>query len=149
MATGTPKIYTPKLDALLSSDDWESNTHYAHLFTSYTFGASHAAYSEMGPPTEVVNGDYSQDGLLVGGEAITTDGTKVYLASSALDWGDPVTITAKYLVVFEKATGSLAAGDKPVFYLSLDDSEADVSSTSGAFKVSQHLDGGWLYFEQA
>lgn len=143
MAIQDPQIYTAAINDLLDEGDWNTDDHCAHLFTAYTFAASHATYGGMAMTEVAATGGYSRDGLELSGEAITTAGATVYLDSNAIEWTS-ATITAKFLVVFKKDVGELVSGDVPVFHISLDDG-GEVSSTSGTFKVSPAANG-WFSF---
>lgn len=143
MAIEDPKIFTAAVDDLLGSGNWVSDDHCAHLFTAYTFDASDATKNDMVMTEVAATGGYSQDGELLSGEAVNTSGANVYLDSDAIEWTSS-TITAKYLVVFQKGTGALQTTHVPVFYISLD-SGGDVSSTSGTFKVTPNANG-WFGF---
>ena len=144
MAIQDPEIYTAAIDDLLDAGDWDTDNHSAHLFTAYTFAASHATKAGMSMTEHAATGGYSQDGKALSGKAINTVGAYVYLNSDAIEWTS-ATISANFLVVFKKpADRALDNADIPIFYISLDGGGA-VSSTSGSFKVSPHTTG-WFSF---
>jgi len=75
----------------------------------------------------------------------TTAGV-TYLDSALVNFGEAVSITAKYLVAVKPATpGTLAGTSKLLFYVDLntDSTSAEVSSIASAFKINAPANG-WV-----
>jgi hypothetical protein len=148
MAIGTPQIYDIALDGILKGTiDWDADTFYVMLMSSYTPADTHADWTAVdGAGNECTDADYPAGGVVVANEAVNGTGTK-YLDSDAFDFGTNKTISATHLIVFKKASGAMQSDDIPIFYVVLDGGSA-VSSTSGIFKITP-LTNGWLSFNQA
>lgn len=66
----------------------------------------------------------------------------IMVDASQMDFGDAVTIGARYLYLVRRATGSLQVSDLILGYMDLNDGgAANVDSVSSDFKVDPHANG--------
>ena len=92
---------------------------------------------------ECTDGDYSPVDLT--GVALTRSGATVKLDANIVSFGDPVTISARYIYVVRKAGGSLVAGDLILGYMDLNDGgSSNVGSTSSVFSVDWNVANGMV-----
>ena len=99
-------------------------------------------YSDIST-NECADGDYSP--VVLTGVALTRSGGTVKLDANIVSYGDPVTISARYIYVVRRAGGSLVAGDLILGYMDLNDGgSANVSSTTAVFSVDWNASNGML-----
>jgi len=96
---------------------------------------------------ECSDSDYTAsfaEGLVIGSLAWTSPSSRNFkLDGAAMDFGNSVTIAARYLYVVRRAGASLVAGDLILGYMDLDDGgSANVSSTNGDFDVDWNAANG-------
>lgn len=114
--------------------DWDTDAITAVLCTaSYTPAATHSTYSDVSA-TECADGDYAQQ--QVGTKTVSETGGTVTLDSADISFGNPVTITAKYLIFVKGTAASLIAGSELFGYVNLDTGGGSVSSTASEFTVT-------------
>ena len=83
---------------------------------------------------ECTDGDYAP--VVLGGVAMNRTGATVKLDANAVAYGDPVTISARYIYVVRRAGASLVAGDLILGYMDLNNGgSANVGSTNAEFTV--------------
>lgn len=107
-------------------------------------------YSDISA-NECTDADYTAtfaEGHVITGIAWTQTATRNFkLDANDLDFGNSVTIAARYLYVVRRAGASLVAGDLIVGYMDLNDGgSANVSSTNGDFDPGWNVSNG-LYTE--
>lgn len=134
MAAGAFTFYNGGKQAV-----WENNmegvTVEAVLLTSaYTPAATHAAYSDVSA-NECADGDYASKTLT--SVAVTEASGTVKWDAEDVTFGNPVTITAKYIALIIKAGAGLVAGDKLIGYMDLNTagSAESVASSASEFIV--------------
>ena len=96
---------------------------------------------------ECTDTDYTAsfaEGLVLTGMAWTSPSSRNFkLDGNAMDFGNSVTISARYLYVVRRAGASLVAGDLILGYMDLNDGgSANVSSTNGDFDVDWNAANG-------
>lgn len=96
---------------------------------------------------ECASADYTAsfaEGLVMTGIAWTnTSGRNFKLDANILDYGNAVTISARYVYLVRRAGATLVAGDLIVGYMDLNDGgSANVSSTNGDFDVDWSVANG-------
>lgn len=96
---------------------------------------------------ECTDSDYTAsfaEGLVMTGIAWTSPSSRNFkLDANALDFGNTVTIAARYLYVVRRAGASLVAGDLILGFMDLNDGgSANVSSTNGDFDVDWNAANG-------
>ena len=98
---------------------------------------------------ECADSDYTTsfaEGLVMTGLAWTDTGTRTFKLDAAdLDFGNTVTISARYVYILQRTTGTLAAGDLIVGFVDLNDGGgANVSSTAGNFDLAWAATGMYV-----
>ena len=96
---------------------------------------------------ECSDSDYTasfSEGLVIGGLTWSETSSRNFkLDGNAMDFGNSVTIAARYLYVVRRAGGTLVAGDLILGYMDLNDGgSANVSSTNGDFDVDWNASNG-------
>lgn len=83
------------------------------------------------------------NGLVVSNLAWTSPSSRNFkLDADALDFGNTVTIAARYLYLVKRAGASLVAGDLIVGFMDLQTEGGNASSTNGNFDVDFHASNG-------
>jgi len=103
-------------------------------------------YSDIST-NECSDSDYTgswAEGLTITGLTWTSPSSRNFkLDGAAMDFGNSVTISARYLYVVRRAGGTLVAGDLIVGFMDLNDGGgANVSSTNGDFDVDWNAANG-------
>lgn len=99
-------------------------------------------YSDIST-NECTDGDYAP--VVLTGVALTRTGGTAKLDANIVSYGDPVTISARYIYVVQRAGGALVAGDLILGYMDLNDGgSANVSSTTAVFSVDWNAANGML-----
>lgn len=98
--------------------------------------AAHAALADL--TNELAGGDYAR--VTLTGVALARTGTTVRFTSAPVDFGAAVTLTAKYLVIYDDTH----AADALLGYVDLDTGGGSAASTDGPFEVSPHATDGWF-----
>lgn len=143
MAAGDFVYYNNFLLALGNKEvDLDSDTFTALLCTS-SYTPNRATHTVIGDITnELSGGDYARVDL--SSVAKTLTGTALKWTSATVDFGNPVTLTAKYLVIFDNTHAS----EILVGYVDLNTGGGSVSSTTGPFTVAPDGTLGWLTFDE-
>ena len=90
-------------------------------------------------------GDADYDPQVISGVAITQTSGTVKLDANIVSFGDPVTISARYVYVVRRAGASLVAGDLIFGYMDLNDGgSANVSSIAAVFSVDWNAANGMV-----
>lgn len=143
MATGALVLYGSAIEKIAKGIiDLDSHTFKAKLLTSaYTPNAS--THDEVADLTnECADGDYAE--VTLASVTVTRTGTTVVFTSADLDWGAEVTLTAKYVAIYDDDV----AGDPLIGYADLNDA-GSASSTTGPFRVKPHATDGWFKYAPA
>lgn len=99
-------------------------------------------YSDISA-NECSDGDYSPQ--VITGMAITQSSGTVKLDANIVSFGDPVTISARYLYVVRRAGASLVAGDLILGYMDLNDGgSSNVASIAAVFSVDWDAANGLI-----
>lgn len=145
MAVGTFTLtYDGKLNWLNGSIDPDTDTLVGVLvLNAHTPSLENDnLYSDISA-NECADGDYAP--VVLTGVALTRSGATVKLDANLVNYGDPVTIAARYIYVVRRATGTLAAGDLILGYMDLNDGgSANVASTASTFSVDWDAANGLL-----
>lgn len=140
MAAGNPQAYGQfLLNCLNNTSDWVNDNHYAILLTSsHTFTITHTTLADISA-NEIADYDTSgpQD---MTGEALSGAAGTVTFDADPVDFGNNVTITARYIAYLEGTVGAKSGTDKLCFSAALDDT-ADKSSSNGDFDVDFNASG--------
>lgn len=148
MAVGETQVYDEAVEFLMedANGQWDSASDYAFILldTTHTPDDADNDYQDVSGD-ECSDGDYAP--IACGTRAVNRATGTSYLDSADADFGDPVTIAARYLVCLQGTFGSLQTTDKLMFYVDLTGS-GNASSTTSAFQV-QAPTNGWLSFAQA
>ena len=137
MSAGNFTFYNAfKLSLAKAEVDLDTNTFKAVLLTSsYTPNvASQSILSDISGNI-ITDSDYVAQTL--GSVTVTESGGTVTFDSADINFGSSVTITAKYLALYDDTS----ANDKLVVYVDLDTSGGSVSSTSSTFQVTINASG--------
>ena len=145
MAAGSFTLYGAAIENIAKGlIDLDGHAFKALLATSgYSpDAAAHAALADV--TNEVASGgDYAR--VTLEDVAVSRSGTTVKFTSGPADFGAEVTITAKYLVLFDDdSTGDLLLG-----YVDLNTAGGSASSTDGPFKLTPHATNGWFTIASA
>lgn len=144
MAAGAFVPYTAALEGISKGlIDLDTSTIVAILVSSsYTPNANtDDTYSDLGG-----NELSTANGYTAGGQTLTMSVTKsgavVTIDSSTNpSWTATGSLTAKYIVVVQRAGGSLVAGDLLVGYCDLNDGGGSATATDAAFSVTWNASG--------
>ncbi|BBK36089.1 hypothetical protein STAQ_11670 [Allostella sp. ATCC 35155] len=98
--------------------------------------AAHAALADI--TNELAGGDYAR--VTLTGVAVARTGTTVKFTSDPVDFGSAVTLTAKYLVIYDDSHAS----DALLGYVDLNTGGGSAASTNGPFEVSPDATDGWF-----
>jgi len=115
----------------------------ALLGAGYTPSDAHSAWSDVSAQEVAAGGGYASGGAVLGSKQLLEDAAnrRAYFTSAAPLW-PAATISAHYAVIYKRAGGSPAAGDKLLLCL---DFGAAVSSTNGNYEVRPDATNGWFY----
>lgn len=119
--------------------DLDTDTWYGVLITSSHTpnNSTDDLYSDISA-NEVSGGGYTrQDEVLSVSEAAGT----TTVDATDLDFGNTVTITAKYCYILKGAEGAPVAGDDILGYVDLDTGGGSVSSNNGDFDITWNASG--------
>lgn len=149
MAVGTVTKYNQLLDVLMGDADrqWDDATAGSLMFVlvenGYTPDATHTTANDLGANV-ITAGDGAP--INVGTPAVNNSTGTTWLDSADAAFGNPVTITAKYLVCIQPATAATyATTAKLLWYVDLDttSTSTSLSSTNSEFTVSAPANG-WI-----
>lgn len=128
--------------------DLENDTIVAVLVdTAHSPALTEDTYSDISA-NECASSDYTTnhpEGLTVTGLTWTQTSSRNFkLDANALNFGDTVTIAARYVYLVKRAGATLVAGDLVVGYMDLNTGGGNVSSTNGDFDVDWNAVNGIL-----
>lgn len=149
MAVGTFTVCNAGIRDIVNGEiDPDSDTIVAVLVdVAHTAAVTDDTYSDIST-NECDDGDYSAQ--VVANVAVTEAAGITEVDADDVSFGDPVTISAKYIYLLKRAGGSLVAGDKIIGYMDLNDGVGEnVSSVSGSFTVGWHATNGIFRFQRA
>lgn len=129
-------------DATPQWDDDDADFAWALLGSGYTQSDTDTTWGDISA-NEITDTDYAQQAVTT--RSVSNNAGEAQFSSDAADFGSNVSIEAKYLALVQGTAGSLAAGDKVIGTIDLDDSSgtATVFSANGEFKITPHANGFW------
>jgi hypothetical protein len=140
MSVGNFTLVNSGKEALLSDNaghiNWATDTIVAVLLgASYSPLATHTQYSDV---SSHVIADAGYAPVVVSGKTSTRSGDKILWDCDDVNFGNTVTFAAvKYMALFKRAGGALAASDQFIGYVDLNVGVGlTVSSTNAIFKVN-------------
>lgn len=140
MSGVTFNLYLTGKEALITDNpgqiSWANDTIVAVLLKpGYVFNQNHSTWADISA-YQITDPDYAP--VVVTGKTSTLVTTKVRWGCNTISFGNPVTISAKTIVLLKRAGASLAASDQLICAGDLNDanSSAVVSSTSDVFQVT-------------
>ena len=144
MAAGKPKIFESGAASVLANAkaQWDlAGNQFAFILldTAWTPDASLDTYSQL--TNECIDADYAPIGVTT--RTINEVAGVTYLDADDAAFGDPKTISARYLVCVQGDYTALAGTDSLVFFVDLNTSGANVSTITAAFTVVADA-LGWL-----
>ena len=138
MAAGAVTLYNDAMERIFkptSGYNLASDTFKALLCTSsYTPSAAHSVLADI-TNEHGATGGYGRITLTT--VTVTETSGSVTMDSDDIDFGAAVTLTAKYLVVFDDTHAS----DGLLFYVDLNSGGGSVSSTASSFKITINASG--------
>jgi hypothetical protein len=149
MAVGTVTKYNQFLDVIMGTADrqWDDGTAGSCMFVLVTSGytpvATHTTAADLGANV-ITSGNGAP--INVPSPAVNNTSGVTWLNSSNAAFGNPVTITAKYLVCIQPVTAATyATTAKLLWYVDLNTagSGSSVSSTADVFTVNTPA-SGWI-----
>ena len=142
MAAGAFILYNSGKEAIIDSTfnlETAGDTIVAVLvLTGYTPAATHTTWADLVAQV-VLDGDYGP--ITVTGQAVTETAGTVTFDAADVAFGDPVTITAKYIALVKRVGGTLATTDPLIGYMDLDTGGGSVASTNAQFQVNWNASG--------
>lgn len=139
MAVGIPKIYEKSLLLIANQSlDFVNDTIKAALLvTAHTVDlATHDFFNDVSGD-ECADGDYAQ--ITLSGKAITLTANKIRFDFADLDFGNTVTIAARYLLIYKDTT--VATTSPVIFIVDLNTGGGNLSSTNSDFDVALNASG--------
>jgi hypothetical protein len=140
MAVGNFTLYNTGKEALLTDNanqvDWANDTIVAVLLgNGYTPLLTHSTYADISAQI-TTSPDYNP--VVVTSKTSARSGGTILWDCANISYGDPVTITAKYVVIVKRTGGALTGTDQLIGYCDLDNTNgtATVSSTNAVFAVN-------------
>lgn len=139
MAAGAFKMYHNGLKHLLKGEiDFDTDTIKAGLFLN-TYTPSQAVDDNLDEIDGFECADAGYARKTVTTKTVTNTGGAVVLDADDVDFGNPVTITAKYLVLW-KDTGTPSTSYL-IGYVDLDTSGGSASSNTNQFRLNWNANG--------
>jgi hypothetical protein len=149
MAVGAVTKYTHLWDVLLgeANRQWDDattgNIMFGLVTNGYTPSAAHTTAGDLS--TNIIT---TGDGVPVNAAstAVNVSAGYTWITSGDAVFGDPVSITAKYLVCMQPVVaGTYASTAKLLWYVDLDDTSGSTSITSTASEFTVHTPtNGWI-----
>lgn len=140
MAVGTFQLYSTGKEALTADNanniNWASDTIVAVLLgTGYTPAITHSVYSDIS--TNII-ADVGYAPAVVSGKTSVRTADKILWDCADISFGDPVTLSAKWMVLVKRAAGALAGTDQLIGYVDLNTANgtAVATSTNAIFQVN-------------
>lgn len=138
MAAGAFVLYNEGKEDLFTVDADAQAYRWALALAAYTPAATHTTWSEVSA-NECADGDYAQQNAT--GVSITQAAGTVTFDIGDVDFGNTVTITAKYLILIQGTVAGGAGTDRLVGYVDLSSGGGSVSSTAGNFDITINASG--------
>jgi hypothetical protein len=140
MAVGTFTYYASFLNYLANGDVDLDTDEFIGVLLASTYTPDRTGHSLLTDISafELAGGDYARETLVSVTKTLTSVSLKWSTATA--DFGNPVTITAKYFAIFNNTHASKIL----VGYLDLNVGGPAVSSTTGPFSVAPDATLGWL-----
>lgn len=132
-------------DATPQWDDADADFAWALLSDAYTPSDAHTTWGDVSA-NEISYDDYSQQAVTT--RSVDNNSGEAQFDSDPADFGDPVSMQAKYLVLVVGTAGSLASADKVIGTVDLDDGGGSVTAANGEFKITPNANG-WFRARQA
>lgn len=143
MAAGSVTVYTNGV-LLMGEKQFNFSTDtydYVLCTSSYTPAPdSDSTYANVSTYELTTGGGYTSGGTVLSGSTWSQSGSTLTFTASNISYTSS-TITAKYIVVLQRAGGSLASTDKLVAYCDLNSGGGSVSSSSGTFAINWNASG--------
>ena len=149
MAVGSVTKYTQIFDLMLGDAfrQWDNatagNIMFGLVTNGYTPSAAHTTAGDLSTNIITVG-----DGLPIAATslAVNVNAGVTWMTSADAAFGNPVSITAKYLVCMQPVTaGTYASTAKLLWYVDLDNSSGSASITSTASEFTVHVPtNGWI-----
>ena len=139
MAAGSFQLYNTGKESLLTDNanqiTWATDTVVAVLLgTSYTPSASHVTYADISAHI-ITDPDYTPAVVTGKTSVLTVD--KILWDCDNVSFGDPVSLTAKYVAFVKLAAGALAGTDRLIGHGDLNVGVGlTASSTNSVFQVN-------------
>lgn len=138
MAAGAFTLYNEGKEDLFTLDSDGASYYWALLLAAYTPAATHTTWSDVSA-NECADGDYAKQNAA--SVSIVQTGGTVTFDIGDVDFGNTVTITAKYLVLVRGTVAGSSGTDRLVGYCDLNNGGGSVSSTSGNFDITINASG--------
>ena len=153
MTVQATQLYDGANEILLedATEQWdEAAADYMFILAKDTYTPSDAHTTVANVGTGDVHWIETGDGapIAAGTRTVGFTGADTFMDSADADFGDPVTITAKYLICILSATGTVQSTDKLIFVNDLVTEGGNASSSAAAFKVTAPANG-WFKYAQA
>lgn len=133
-------------DGVSQWDDSDVDFTWALLSSAYTQADTDTLWSDVSA-NEISDGDYAQQAVTT--RTVANNAGEAQFKSDPADFGANVTIEeAKYLVLVAGTATSVAAGDKIIGTIDLDDGGGIVFANNGEFSITQPA-AGWFRAVQA
>lgn len=137
MSAGNFTFYNAfKLSLAKAEVDLDTNTFKAVLLTS-SYTPNVASQSILSDISGNIISDSDYVAQTLGSVTVTESGGTVTFDSADINFGNSVTLSAKYLALYDDTS----ANDKLVVYVDLDTGGGSVSSTSSTFQVTINASG--------
>lgn len=143
MAAGSVVVYTNAALLLgekqynLSSDTID----YVLCTSSYTPAPdTDSTYANVSSFELTTGGGYTSGGTVLTGTTWSQSGSTITFNAGNISYASS-TITAKYIVVIQRASTSLASTDKLLCYCDLNSGGGSVSSSNGTFAINWNASG--------
>jgi hypothetical protein len=143
MAAGSVVVYTNA--ALLMGQkqfNFGTDTYSYVLCTSgYTPAPNtDATYANVSANELTTGGGYTSGGTVLSGSTWTASSATLTFTASNISYSSS-TLTAKYIVIAQRASTTLASTDKLLCYCDLNSGGGSVSSSSGTFAINWNASG--------
>lgn len=143
MAAGSVVVYT-NAALLLGEKQYNLSTDtvdYVLCTSSYTPAPdSDTSYSNVSSFELTTGGGYTSGGTVLTGTTWSQSGSTITFNAGNISYSSS-TITAKYVVVIQRAGASLASTDKLLCYCDLNSGGGSVSSSNGTFAINWNASG--------
>lgn len=136
MAASAFTFYGEAIERMAKGEiDWDGHTFKAILCTS-SYTPDTDTHDDLADITnELSGGDYAR--VTLSGITVTRSTTTITVDCDNISFGNPVTLTAKYLIVYDDTHAS----DALIGYVDLDSGGGSVSSTAALFQYTVNASG--------